>query len=152
MAGLVAGAAAMTGVGNTVAPALVSIFRRATAPATDAIVGGSAAEDSSGLGGCLEGMSPEDAMLQGTALAEQVTTDLFARLLAEDAGISLDDAILKFELAAPGLTLEQFAESKMRLAEGYRSVPHQRALEPCRLSLKLDDRAPPPPRSPLPSH
>ena len=51
---------------------------------------------------------------------EQRTSACFEEIMKAEKGLTLDEAILRFEHAPTGQTLDEFAQHKGRLAEGYR--------------------------------
>lgn len=51
----------------------------------------------------------------------ELLINAFAEMILENENISLDEAILNFENAEAGNTLENFAKSKMRNADSYRN-------------------------------
>jgi len=53
---------------------------------------------------------------------EQLTKTEFSKIQTKTPGISLDKTILLFENAPKNITLEKFASSKQRTAEGYRKT------------------------------
>ncbi len=53
---------------------------------------------------------------------EQLTKNEFSKIQAKFPGISFDKTILLFENAPKNITLEKFAASKQRTAEGYRKT------------------------------
>ena len=53
---------------------------------------------------------------------EQHTRNEFERIKKRWTDISLDQAILIFEKAPKGVSLEEFAHQKQRKAEGYRNI------------------------------
>ena len=54
--------------------------------------------------------------------AEEFLIKEFIDMVMEKSDITLDEAILKFENADEGITLEEFAETKMRSGEVYRET------------------------------
>jgi len=61
--------------------------------------------------------------LTGYKIDEKELTRLsFQMFKRENRLISLDEAILKFEKAAPNISLNEFAEKKNRTAENYRKT------------------------------
>ena len=53
---------------------------------------------------------------------EQHTRNMFAIIKKSHPNITLDEAILMFEKAPKGVSLEEFADQKQRTAEGYRNI------------------------------
>lgn len=49
-----------------------------------------------------------------------ILINAFTEIILENPNIGFDNAILKFENAKEGLTLDQFAETKMRISDSYR--------------------------------
>ena len=57
--------------------------------------------------------------------AKEITIRAFVEMILENPDIDLDSAILKFENAGDGLSLVEFAESKMRNPENYTDAYRQ---------------------------
>lgn len=51
--------------------------------------------------------------------AQEIIVSSFVNMILENPEITLEDAILKFENAKPGISLSEFAESKSRIVENY---------------------------------
>lgn len=54
--------------------------------------------------------------------AGELIVSTFVKMLLNNINISLEEAILKFENAEEGVTLDEFAESKSRVSKSYISV------------------------------
>ena len=51
--------------------------------------------------------------------AESIVIRSFIDMILKNKNISIEEGILKFENARPGITLDEFAESKQRNRDGY---------------------------------